>query len=126
MKEAIQKLAKKYPSIKLVYLFGSRARGDFGTLSDYDFAIHLDEPQKEARTQLQLELINELSSMLETDAIDLVILNDVDKPELKYDILREGQLLYEEEPFSLIVEPQILSKYFDFREGLRSNHLTKA
>lgn len=126
MKDLIQKLAKKYPGIKLVYLFGSRARGDFGPSSDYDFAIYLDEQDKAQRSTLQVEILSELTSALETDAVDLVILNDLDQPEMKYDIIAEGKLLFEEEPFSLLVEPYILNDYFDFREGLRMNNLTKA
>lgn len=126
MQELARKLAEKFPSIKLVYLFGSRGRGDFGPLSDYDFAIHLEEKDKGRRTELQLEILNELTSALKTDAVDIVILNDLDMPEMKYDIIAEGKLLYEEESFSLLVEPTILNEYFDFRESLRMNNLTKA
>lgn len=126
MQEALQNLSKKYPAIKLIYFFGSQARGDAGPMSDYDFAFYLDEQDKNARHELKLNLIGELNSILKTDAIDLVILNDLDKPEMKYDIIKDGKLLYEEEPYSLIVEPQILNDYFDFREGLRRNNLTKA
>lgn len=126
MEKIIQELAKKYPAIKLAYLFGSRARGDAGPMSDYDFAFYLEEPKKTVRNDLQVDLIGELTSSLKTDAVDVVILNDLDKPEMRYQIITEGKLLYEEEPYSLTVEPQILNDYFDFREGLRRNHLTKA
>lgn len=126
MEKAIKKLVKKYPCIKLIYLFGSRARGDSGPLSDYDFAFYLDEKDSHKRFQISLNLITELSGFLKTNDVDVVILNDTDKPEFKYDIISEGKLLYEEEPYSLLVEPQILNEYFDFREGLRRNHLTKA
>ncbi|MEK9159235.1 MAG: nucleotidyltransferase domain-containing protein [Patescibacteria group bacterium] len=126
MQELARSVAEKFPSIKLVYLFGSRGRGDEGPLSDYDFAVYLEEQKKERRGQLHLEILNELTSALKTDAVDLVILNDLDMPEMKYDIIAEGKLLFEEEPFSLLVEPYILNDYFDFREGLRMNNLTKA
>ena len=126
MKKEIQKLAKKYPSIKLVYLFGSRARGDEGPLSDYDFAIYLDEQDEKTRFDVKLSFMMDLSGLLKVNNVDLLVLNDVDKPELKYDVIKEGELLYEIEPYSLLVEPQILNDYFDFREVLRRNHLTKA
>ena len=119
-------MAKKYPSIKLVYLFGSRARGDEGPLSDYDFAIYLDEQDEKTRFDVKLSFMMDLSGLLKVNNVDLLVLNDVDKPELKYDVIKEGELLYEIEPYSLLVEPQILNDYFDFREVLRRNHLTKA
>ncbi|MBI2633622.1 MAG: nucleotidyltransferase domain-containing protein [Parcubacteria group bacterium] len=33
----------EFPQIKLVYFFGSKARGNDGPLSDYDFALYLGE-----------------------------------------------------------------------------------
>ena len=30
------------PGVKLAYFFGSRATGDSGPMSDYDFAVHLE------------------------------------------------------------------------------------
>jgi len=43
-KEQLNKLIaifKGYSEVKLVYLFGSRASGKTGPLSDYDFAIYI-------------------------------------------------------------------------------------
>ena len=34
---------KSIPEVKLAYFFGSRATGDDGPASDYDFAVYLDE-----------------------------------------------------------------------------------
>jgi len=91
-----------------------------------ELAQALAEQDKGRRGELHVEILNELTSALQTDAVDLVVLNDLDMPEMKYDIIAEGKLLFEEEPFSLLVEPYILNDYFDLREGLRMNNLTKA
>lgn len=112
--------------VKVAYLFGSRANNTAGALSDYDFAIYLDEKDPQKRFSIKLRLIKELSEILQTNAVDIVVLNDAKSPELKYNIIKEGVLLYEEEPFKVIIEPNILNDYFDFHSSLRQYGLTKA
>jgi len=117
---------EKYSEVKLVYLFGSRANGKIGPLSDYDLAVYLDEKDAKKRFDLRLRLMGEVSSKLKTDKLDLVILNDIDGPELKYNIVKEGILLFEKEPFKVIIEPKIFNEYFDFHALLLRHNLTKA
>lgn len=114
-----------YPQVKLVYFFGSKARGEDGPLSDYDFAIYLDEKDKKKRFYIRLSLMDKLSHKLGTDAVDVLILNDTKSPELKYDIVKEGRVLYEKEPYKIVLEPRILNEYFDFMYGIRKYGLTK-
>lgn len=114
-----------YPEVKLVYLFGSRATGKIGPLSDYDFAAYLDEKDEKKRFDLRLKLMGKISSKLKTDNLDLVVLNDIDGPELKYNIIKEGILILEKEPFKVLIEPMILSEYFDFHDLLLRYNLTK-
>lgn len=108
-------LFKKYKAIKLVYLFGSRARGTAGMLSDYDIAVHVAGISSKKITQLRLILITEVSRLLKSDAIDVIVLNTLETPELKYAIISEGILLYEKKPFKMLVEPLIINEYCDFR-----------
>ena len=114
-----------YPQVKLVYFFGSRARHKEGPLSDYDFAVYLDEKDKNKRFEIKLSLMSKLSLRIETDKVDVVVLNDTESPELKYSIIKEGKLIYEEEPYKVFVEPRIFNEYFDFIYGLRKYNLTK-
>lgn len=116
---------EKYSEVKLAYLFGSRATGKIGPLSDYDFAIYLDEKDEKKRFDLQLKLAGDISIKLKSDNVDLVVLNDVDAPELKYNIIKEGILLLEKEPFKVLVEPKILNEYFDFHDLLLRYKLTR-
>jgi uncharacterized protein len=125
MLENLKDIFEHYTRVKLVYFFGSKARGDEGPLSDYDFAVYLDEKNAEQRFQIRLELISKLSKHLGTDKIDLCILNDIEAPELKYSIIFEGKLIYEREPFKVLIEPKIFNEYFDFIYGLRKYGLTK-
>jgi predicted nucleotidyltransferase len=116
---------KKYKEIKLVYLFGSQATGKTGPLSDYDFAIYLEERDKKKIFDIKLELLASISQALQTDKVDIVVLNTVEAPELKYNIIKEGKLIFERESFKLVVEPRILNEYFDFHMTLLRYNLTK-
>jgi len=123
-KNELKKLSdifKLYPAIKLVYLFGSRASGKIGPLSDYDFAFYLDEKDAQKRFDIRLELIGKISMALKTNDVDVCILNDIDAPELKYNIIKDGVLIFEKEPYKLLVEPLILNEYFDFRLIFQKN-----
>jgi len=127
-KKILQKLKsifKLYSEIKLVYLFGSRSQGDIGPLSDYDFAFYLDEQDKKKIYKIKVELLNKISSILKTDKVDIVMLNTAKGPELKYNIIKSGKLIFEKEPFRILVEPKILTEYFDFRLSLKKHNLTK-
>ena len=122
----LSKIFKLYPEIKLVYLFGSRANGKIGPLSDYDFGIYLDEKDPKKRFDLRLELLGKITTKLKTDDLDLCVINDIDSPELKYNIIKDGILIFEKEPFKVLVEPKILNDYFDFYALLSRHNLTKA
>ena len=122
----LELIFRTYSAIKLVYFFGSKATGKEGPLSDYDFAVYLDEKDKKRIFDIKFTLMDKISRVFKTDKIDIVILNLTESPELKYSIISEGRLIYENEPYRLIVEPKILNEYFDFRHLLLKYHLTKA
>ena len=73
-REKLLYIFKLYPQVKLVYFFGSRARGENAPISDYDFAVYLSEKDKKKRFELKLILMAKLSHFIKTDAVDVVIL----------------------------------------------------
>ncbi len=113
------------PLVKLVYFFGSKAAGKQGPMSDFDFAVYLDENDKNKIIDNRLSLMDKLSRLLKTDKIDVVMLNTTQSPELKYNIINQGKLIYEKQPFRVIVEPKILNEYFDFHYSISKYNLTK-
>ncbi len=125
-REALGKFFKHWAPVKLVYLFGSRATGRAGLLSDYDFGVYIDGLDRKARFDLGLEMADQLSRVLKTDKIDLKVINDIRSPDLKYRIIKEGWLLFAREPYQVLIEPRILSEYFDFHSSLKRAGLTKA
>ena len=124
--ENLEEIFKLYPEIKLVYFFGSKANEKSGPLSDYDFALYVEENDKKKIFDLKLRLIPEISRQLGTDKIDVVMLNLAGSPEIKYNIIKEGKLIYNKEPYKVLVEPKILNEYFDFRSFLLRHNLTQS
>ncbi len=122
----LKDLFQNYTEIKLVYFFGSKAAGNEGPLSDFDLAFYLDERDRKKMFDLKLILMDKVSRLLKTDKIDVVILNLLEGPELKYQIIKEGKLIFEKEPFKILIEPRILNEYFDFYKMLLKYDLTKA
>ncbi len=128
-KEIIKKIKSVcylHPEIKLAYLFGSQASGKIGPLSDFDFAFYIQEKEVNKLFDLKFILSDEISRSLGTDKVDVVILNLVESPELKYNIIKDGELIFVQEPFKVLIEPRIIREYFDFHDILTRHHLTKA
>lgn len=122
----LKRLFEGYSEIKLVYLFGSKAEAKSGPLSDYDFAFYFDEKQCKKMLELKFILIDKISRILKTDKVDIAVLNLLESPELKYNIIKNGKLILEHEPFKVFIEPRILNEYFDFHSMLLRHNLTKA
>lgn len=93
--EIIKKLTNLFshkPEIILAYLFGSVAEGKVHKFSDIDVAIYLKDFKKGNEFDYKLNLLGELNDILQTDDIDLVILNNT-PPTLKNRIIRYGLLV---------------------------------
>ena len=101
--------------IKLAHLFGSVAKGKEGKLSDVDIAVFLDESlNKKEIINLQLKVISELTSILKTDRVDLIVMNNAPLL-LKYDIIRYGKILKDDKETKIKVESGVLSDYLDMK-----------
>ncbi|AKB76737.1 nucleotidyltransferase [Methanosarcina horonobensis HB-1 = JCM 15518] len=115
LEQKLREFFSKVENISLAYLFGSTVRGESNCLSDIDIAVLFDDTllQKEA-FDLQLELISELTGLLKTNNVDLVVLNDSPLL-LTYNIIRNGIILKSDEPLRVKFETKIMSRYLDER-----------
>ena len=84
-------VAREFPGLDLLLLFGSRARGDEYPESDWDFA-YLAGPGFDPD-----DLLARLVLLLETDRIDLVDLRRANGL-LRYRAAAEGRLLFASRP----------------------------
>ena len=114
IKERIYKYFSTRSEIGFAYLFGSQAKNEAGRLSDIDIAVYLDEKIDEyKRFDIRLKLIAKAISLLETDKIDLVILNDIPLS-LPYRVVRDGKIVYCRDELKRIhFEARIMTRYFD-------------
>lgn len=113
-------------AVGLVYLFGSQASGKTGPMSDYDFGIYFTENNAVKRARIVFNFSSEISKIFATDKIDVHSINDIESPELKYQIVSYGKIIFEREPNRLLLEPKILNEYFDFTYLLQKYNLTSA
>lgn len=115
LEEKIKEVLGRERHVKLTYLFGSAALGETGKLSDIDVAVYLDESlPSEERFRLQLKLMGELASVLQTNKVDLVVMNDAPLL-LSYNIIKYGKLLKSDVQARVRVESSILSRYLDMK-----------
>ena len=121
----IKEVCQKYPQIKLLYVFGSRARGDFGPMSDYDFAVYLDEKDSQKRFMIKLDLIGAFASILKSNDVDVAVINDAESPFFKYSVIKDGILIFENGFFKVAVETSIMTEYFDLRESFLKYNFAK-
>lgn len=79
---------KAYPGLRLLVLFGSRARGDAAAEADWDLA-YLASPPFDGD-----QLLADLAGALDADRLDLVDLSRAGG-QVRYRAARDGRLLYE-------------------------------
>jgi predicted nucleotidyltransferase len=87
--EAIRRTLEKDGRVVLCYLFGSMARGETGPLSDVDIGVLFLRDSDAAHG----ELMDSLCRALQTDRVDLVLLNQAPMP-LRYRVIQDGKLLH--------------------------------
>ena len=83
-------------SLSFVVLFGSQLPGKKGLKGDYDIAVFSEGKISDDQ---DLELVSRFSQILETDALDVVILNFA-SPLMQYEVATYGRVLYEKKPGS--------------------------
>jgi predicted nucleotidyltransferase len=104
--------------VRLLYLFGSQVDGDTGPMSDYDFAALVDTSVDGRRAVVTLA--HELSQVLGTTDVDVVLLNRA-PAELGYAVITQGTLIFEQDAATRIeYEADVLSRYADYLPILRA------
>jgi len=88
--EQIRRIAVKYKVDKVV-LFGSRARGDYSPVSDYDIAVF----KKELSTLDKACFCDDVDEINTLKKIDLVFVHESATDELMGNIKRDGVTIYE-------------------------------
>ena len=85
--EEMISLFKSFDNLDVVYIFGSRARGDYKTASDIDLAI---ETSDDIKLRL-LGMLEEIRCILKFDVVDI---NKIGNEKLLENIKKDGILIY--------------------------------
>lgn len=98
--------------VQFAYLFGSFVRKKLTPLSDVDIAVYLSEDADQ--TNEKLDILGNLMDCLQTDKVDLVILNQAPLT-LRMKILENRQVIVDSNPFLRHrYESLTMRAYFDF------------
>lgn len=110
----LNRVLQKRDEVRVVYLFGSRARGTVTKFSDIDIGVLLNEDfVKESVYGYRADLTTELISFLRTDKIDLVVLNHA-PPLLAHRVVRDGIVLHcKDESERIAFEVKMLNRFLD-------------
>jgi hypothetical protein len=106
----VVKALERDPRVRLLYVFGSTARGEAGPRSDLDLAVWLDR-------KLSWDEERDLRATVSTghDQVDLVILNDA-PPVLRYEVVTGGRcLLARDAAEHAEFEITSLARFLDFQ-----------
>ena len=104
--------------VNAAYLAGSLSnRTSFGHLSDVDIAILLmDQIKSDQFLDYQLYFFSELAKRLESESIDVVILNQASLL-LKLQVIKSGQILFtRDEKQRVSFETKAVMDYLDFKK----------
>jgi predicted nucleotidyltransferase len=120
--EIVEKLAAFFAEqtvtmkIRLAYLFGSRAQGSVGPMSDFDIAVLFSASPT---PNLRYEFVYNLKKNLMAETVDLVVLNTA-PIELQYAAIASGTIICETNFGERVeYEASTLSRYGDFLPILR-------
>lgn len=102
---------KKHSEVIFAYIFGGLAKGKRSFLSDVDIAIYLKNPEKFD----YLQFYTEITKFLNTDEVDLVVLNNAPLT-LSGRILQSKKILIDNAPFLRHkFESLTIRKFLDFQ-----------
>jgi uncharacterized protein YutE (UPF0331/DUF86 family)/predicted nucleotidyltransferase len=93
----------------LIYLFGSRAESGPGPMTEYDLGVLFESAAE--RPQVEAQLARELARALQTDRINILLL-DRAPIELAYAFVAQGKLLYQRDVATRVeYEADVMGRY---------------
>ncbi|OGQ44559.1 MAG: hypothetical protein A3H42_06175 [Deltaproteobacteria bacterium RIFCSPLOWO2_02_FULL_46_8] len=107
-----------------LYLFGSRAQGVAGSLSDYDYGVLTSTKGHKSGDDLYMALYDFLSPIsprtLKNDVIDIVFLQSGVSLELQANVVEHGVVLFDDDPdLRAEYEAQVMMRMADIRPMLQ-------
>ncbi len=111
IKSDVAKIAKRH-NLKLMMLYGSRATGEAREKSDIDIAVLGEKP---ISFDEHIDLINDFTDLFHTDEVDVKLLHNTN-PLFRYEVMRDGILLYGTDYDFASFKAYAFRDYFDSRD----------
>lgn len=113
---SLQAFLEGQDDVVLAYLFGSQASGDTGSLSDVDVAVSFsDDLDRDTRFRRRLALTGEISAIVGTATVDVVVLDDA-SVSLCFEVIKANHpLVVRDSELKVDFEHRVLSRYLDRR-----------
>jgi len=103
-------------NVVFAYLFGSYATNEASKVSDIDIAVYVKDVNNESLFDKKLSVHIDTCRVLETDNIDIVILNNTHNLMLLNEIIRNGIVIYDtNSALREEYEINIIHKAIDFK-----------
>lgn len=111
---ALRRYLEGRDEVVVAYLFGSHARGEADARSDVDIALLLRSDLPDT-FRLKSQLDAKINSVLDSDEVDVVFLNDAPLP-LQAEIIRTGQVVVsKDEETRVEFEVRTMSAWWDLQ-----------
>lgn len=91
-RKIINSVFDKYPQIKKVVVYGSRAKGNYRAGSDIDMTIVEDE---KIPFDILLKIVNDFDDSMLPFLVDISVFSNLTNPDLVEHIKRNGKVIYE-------------------------------
>jgi hypothetical protein len=116
---ALIEFCTKQDDIIALYLFGSRASGTQGALSDIDIAVLLPQgSRQDFYNERELFYLGEVNEILHTDEVSFIVLNKAPLT-VQYGVITDAKVLYsKDEEARLLFEEAVIDGYMDFKPVL--------
>lgn len=118
----IKEVVEKDKKILFAFLYGSYALSTNHPKSDIDIAVYIKPSDMDTYIQKQKELTDALVTKLQTDRVDLRILNTLPFL-LKYRVIKEGiPVSIKDESEKVDFETKLMNRYFELKPYLDENN----
>lgn len=91
-RKIINSIFDKYPQVKKVAVYGSRAKGNYRPGSDIDMTIIEDE---KIPFDVLLKIVNDFDDSMLPFLVDISVFSKLTNPDLIEHIKRNGKVIYE-------------------------------
>ena len=120
-KKQIADIMEKH-GVVVGYLFGSAQKGTMGPHSDIDVAVFFDENKvpEDRQFDVKLTISSEIASVFHVNDADVIVLNTIVDPLIKYISIFDGELIFAKDVDTRFALERYVVRQYEDTKSLRS------